>query len=96
MKTILYLSVFDVVTKQIVLLDTFLITNKVKWVSLHCTNAVSHANLKYKIKSSSRLPITDFSSYHCRKSDQREKIPEKGERFFFCTVITRKLSKSIF
>ena len=32
-----YLSVFDVVTKQIVLPDTYQITNLVKWVCLHCT-----------------------------------------------------------
>ena len=32
--------VFDAVTKQIVLLDTYLITNLVKWVCLHCTIAL--------------------------------------------------------
>ena len=41
-----YLSVFDVVTKQIVLPDTYQNTNLVKWVCLHCTRSVS-CSLEY-------------------------------------------------
>ena len=44
MKTTLqqYSSVFDGVTQQIVLLDTYKINYIVKWVCLHCTIAVFH------------------------------------------------------
>jgi len=35
-----YLSVFDGVTKQMVLPDTYKITYIVNWVFLHCTIAV--------------------------------------------------------
>ena len=37
-----YLSVFDGVTKQIILPDTYQVTLFVKWVCLHCTIAVFH------------------------------------------------------
>ena len=51
---------FDVVAKQIVLLDTYqIITNLGKMVCLHCTIAVAHAHwtfLSYK----SRLPFYSF------------------------------------
>jgi len=39
-----YLSVFDVVTKKIVLLNTYKISKSVKWVCLHCTIALFHVN----------------------------------------------------
>ena len=39
-----YLSVFDGVTKQLVLPDTYKITFFVKWVCLHCTIAVFHGH----------------------------------------------------
>ena len=38
------LSAFYIVTKQTVLLDTYYITNLVKWSCFHCTIAVSHAH----------------------------------------------------
>ena len=37
-------DVFDVVTKQIILPDTYQFTNLVKWVCLHCTLAESYAH----------------------------------------------------
>ena len=40
------LTVFDVVTKQIVLRDTYEITNLNERVCLHCTNSVSHVHFK--------------------------------------------------
>ena len=39
-----YLSVFDGVTKQIVLLDTYKITYLVKWVCLHCSLVLFHGH----------------------------------------------------
>ena len=48
-----YLSVFEVATKQVVLLYTYYITNLVKWVCLHCTIAVSYTHWTFK----SCLPI---------------------------------------
>ena len=47
-----YLSVFDGVTKQIVLLDTYKITYLVKWVCLHCSLVLFHGHwtfLKLKL-----------------------------------------------
>ena len=41
-----YLCVFNVVTKQIVLLDTYQTTNQVKWVCLH--SHVSHVHWTFK------------------------------------------------
>ena len=54
-----YLSEFDVVTKNIVLLDTYQITKKIN--GSVCT--VYFLNLKPDSKS--RLPISEFSGYHC-------------------------------
>ena len=58
---------FDVDTKQIVFLDTFSITNLVKWVCLQCTIALSHAHRtfeSYKFILKSRLSISEFYCYH--------------------------------
>ena len=38
-----YLCVFDVAVKNKVLLETYQITYKVKYVCSHCSNAVAHA-----------------------------------------------------
>ena len=54
-------SEFDVVTKNIVLLDTYQITKKLN--GSVCT--VYFLNLKPDSKSQSRLPISEFSGYHC-------------------------------
>ena len=54
-----FLSEFDVVTKNIVLLDTYQITKKLN--GSVCT--VYFLNLKPYSKS--RLPISEFSGYHC-------------------------------
>ena len=39
---------FNVVTKQIILLNTYQIINLVNWICLRCTITVSHAHLTFK------------------------------------------------
>ena len=54
-----YLSVLDVVTKQIVLRDTCKPTSLIKWACLLCTTGL----FKVKLYSESRLSISEFSEY---------------------------------
>ena len=52
--------IFDVVTKQKFLLDTYEITNFLKWVCLHCTIDVSLVKVSFLFQSFLVLTVVLF------------------------------------